>query len=420
MDIKILLINLKSPELAGQKQTFMPPIHLWKIRSTLHTIKHVKTIDICDEHIGDKCENYFKMKKYDIVGISCRFSIQHREYIRVSKLSDDTGAMVIAGGIHAAYVKRPISVDQSTRMKGEEYFKSLFDTFYEEDINFYPPPYFAKNEIEIYWNKDRPHDLQSVTDKWISLVTSTGCNRKCGFCGINGFMRTWQPHSLKYIENYLKYLKTFGIEELFIEDDNVSLDKQRFLDLIELFKKYNFMWSCPNGIYVKSLMDEEVMKSLFASGCWRLSLPFETGSKKTAKLMNLGNKWIPFEDANRIVDNLNRIGIKTCGFFIIGYPGETEEDIRKTFDYANRLNLDQRNIYIATPYPGTELYKICLDKKYIQVDNDFYGKLLYKSAIINTPELSAERVLEMKKEDRDRALERIRNKGVAKCFPNKR
>lgn len=412
MNINILLINLKSPELAGQKQTFMPPIHLWKIRSTLYTIKRVKNVDICDEHMGDKCESYLEVKKYDIVGISCRFSIQHSEYVRVSRLAKEAGSMVVAGGIHAAYVQKPTGVDQSTRMKGEEYFKSLFDHFESSNINFFPPPSFSKNEIKPYWEKNLPHDLQAATQKWISIVTSTGCNRKCGFCGINDFMRTWQPHSLEYIENYFKYLKIKGIEELFVEDDNISLDKQRFLKLIELFKKYGFRWSCPNGIYVKSLMDEDVMKSLFRSGCWRLSLPFETGSEKTAKLMNLGNKWVSFENADRIVNNLNKIGIKTCGFFIIGYPGETEDDIKKTFDYANQLNLDQRNIYIATPYPGTELYKICLDKKYIQVDNDFYGKLLYKSAIINTPELSSERVLEMKKEDRDKALERMNKKRI--------
>jgi len=407
MKIKILLINLKSPELAGQKQTFMPPMHLWKIRSTLNTISCISRVDICDEHIGDRCEDFFKRDKYLIVGISCRFSIQHSEYVRVAEIAKETGSIVLSGGIHAAITPKPDAVEYTTRMQGESWFRSmLVKDFVDENINTFEPPYFEIEELEKYWKLKRPHDLQSVTDKWMSIVTSIGCARECGFCGIKDFAGSWNPYSLEYMDSYLKYLKEKGIEELFIEDDNISWDKQRFLSLIELFKKYNFMWSCPNGIYVKSLMDEKVIKALFASGCWRLSLPFETGSKKTAELMHLGKKWMPFEEANRIVNKLNSIGIKTCGFFIIGYPGETEKDIRQTFDYANRLNLDQRNIYIATPYPGTELYKICLDKKYIVVDNDFYGKLLYKSAIINTPWLSAERVLEMKAEDREKALRR--------------
>ena len=399
--MKILLINLKSPVLAGQKKTYMPPVHLWRIRAVLHNYGH--SVDICDEHISDDCRDFLENNNYYLVGVSCRFSVQDKECKRIIKIVKNYCENIIVGGIHAIFLdEKGIS---TTRLLGEDYFSIILKNKLMP-INEHPYPLFSEGEAKRYWNKKRPHDLQSMTDRWMPIVTSLGCDRNCGFCGIKDYWGCWQPYSLEYIEKWFKILRLKGIEELFIEDDNISWNKKRFLDIIKLIKKYKFKWSCPNGIYIRSLLDEEVIEALKDSGCWRLSLPFETGSSKTAKLMGLGNKWIPFAESDNLVNRLKSIGIKTCGFFIIGYPGEIEADIQSTFAYANGLSLDQRNIYVATPYPGTRLFKECIDKGYVKITKDFYLQLLYKNAIINTPVLSAERVLLLKKEDRDKALKR--------------
>jgi radical SAM superfamily enzyme YgiQ (UPF0313 family) len=392
--------------LAGQKKTYMPPVHLWKIRSTLYRFEHIENVHICDEHMGEDCKDFFAYEKYYIAGISCRFSIQHNEYIQVAKIAKESKTYVVSGGIHAAVTEKLDNVDIVTQMRGEEFFQKILGGNLSFNINDYPYPKFSEQEIRQYWDKNRPHDLQSKTDKWMSVLTSIGCDRRCNFCGINNFSGHWQPYSLTYMDKYFQYLAEKGIQELFIEDDNFILDKDRFIKLRNLIKRFNFHWSCPNGIYARNLLDEKVLKAFAGSGCWRVSLAFETGSKKSAKLMGLGNKWINFISAEYLVNRLKKMGILTCGFFIIGYPGETEEDIRKTFDYANRLDLDQRNIYVATPYPGTQLYKDCVENNYVNVSDDFYRQLLYKNAIINTPWLLAERVMELKKEDRDKALKR--------------
>jgi len=416
--MKILLINLKSPALAGQKITYMPPVHLWKIRSTLIRLKHFELVDICDEHIGEKCQDYLKKTKYDWVGISCRFSIQHHEYKRVAKLAKKAGSYVIAGGAHAGITEHIKNVDIITRLPGEYYFKPTFD----DSVDNFVYPEFSYEEIQRYLDRKRPHDLKSKTDKWINVTTSYGCNRDCGFCAIKklSVYNGWRSHSVKYLEEHFEYLFNKGINEIFFEDDNISLDKNRFIKIIDILNSYGFWWSCPNGIYIRSLLDEKVIKNLAGSKCWRLSLPFETGSERSAGLMNLGNKWLNFISAEYIVNRLNKIGIKTCGFFIIGYPGETEKDIKMTLEYANKLNLNQRNIYIATPYPGTRLFHECIVNGYINFDDNFYEKLLYKNAVINTPWLSAQRVMEIKAEDRRKALERIQNNYEETIYGNQK
>jgi len=106
------------------------------------------------------------------------------------------------------------------------------------------------------------------------------------------------------------------------------------------------------------------------------------------------------------VNKLNNERIMTCGFFIIGNPGETKEDINETLEYANELPLDQRNIYIATPYPGTDLFDFCVKKGYINIDENFYDSLLYTKGLINTEFISAKEIEEIKYKDRIQAIQK--------------
>jgi radical SAM superfamily enzyme YgiQ (UPF0313 family) len=144
------------------------------------------------------------------------------------------------------------------------------------------------------------------------------------------------------------------------------------------------------------------MSALERSTCWSLSIPFETGSERTAKLMSLGRKWMTREEGARLVGDINSKGIESVGFFIIGYPGETEDDVKITLDYANSLPLKRRFIYFATPYPGTKMYE-----KVKKEDWLIHGNGSYKTPVISTDVLSVERLTELWRADREAALERI-------------
>lgn len=398
---RILLVKLPEPKRARQKVSYVPPIGLWSIAHNLRDTG--AEVDVIDLHLEK--QGLLPMllattkKKYDTIGISAQFSIQNFMYETAAKYAKAAGARVVAGGFHAAAVPPPEGVELVVKGDGELIAGGRF-----EDIEY---PEITAEMMRPYWEAKAPHDLQSKTDRWMPVEFSRGCNHHCGFCGVNGYWGNVRYFDTGKVRRHLESLAGIGVKELFIEDDNIVADAGRFEWLKDTLRELGFSWSTPNGIRAANLAEH--LDGLAASGCWRVSLPFETGSKRTARLMNLGSKWLEIERAHRLVRELKAQGIKTCGFFIIGYPGETLSDVRTTLDYANDLELDQRNIYIATPYPGTPLYETCREKGYLAAQPpELYDRLLFTGGMISTPEFTAAKIEAIKYADRLAALERKR------------
>ena len=392
-----LYVKLPEPHKPTQKPAYMPPFGLWSMATNM--LKwHGEEFNIVDLHLHGwhQLKEQLESADPDRVCISAQFSIQHQHYLDAVEMC--RGREIIAGGFHASAVPAPEGV-RVIRGDGELGL-SPGKTF--EDIQ-YPAP--RPDWMAPYWQAGAPHDLQSKTQRWIPVEFSRGCFRRCGYCGVPRFWGMPRYYARAKIAAYLDALVSKGFEEVFIEDDNFIADPDNFRWIIQQLGQRGLWWSTPNGISAKSLAP--FVDDLPAARCWRVALPFETGTLSTARLMGLGNKWMPQSEALTLVQRLKDNGILTCGFFIIGYPGESLPDMQATLDYANSLPLDQRNVYIATPYPGTPLYDLCVEKGYLTSQPpELYTDLLYTRGLIRTPEWTPEDVEELKKRDRDAAIAR--------------
>lgn len=375
------------------KTTFMPPIGLWAIRSAASAFADVTVFDM---HLNRGLP--LPDKEFDLVGISAQFSIQDRIYRKMVEVVRKSWprAQIIAGGVHAAYSEHPLDVSYVAKGPGEDFFR-------KGEIGL---PYPTASEMRPYWNRGLPHDFAKTSDQWMPIETSRGCWRTCQFCSSKSYWGSWNGIPIDRLTEYLRYLRyVLNVQEVFIEDDGLSLSRKHFEAVLHVLGDLGLSWSAPNGIGIEGVM--RTVNMLRPSGCWRLSLPFETGSFRTAGLMGLGSKWYPFKRARDIVWDLNDRGIETCGFFIIGWPGETRADIQDTFDYANMLPLKDRHIYIATPYPGTALLEECKANGLLDVEPpELYDRLLYTEGVITTPEWTSSEVLEMRVRDREAAIAR--------------
>ena len=102
------------------------------------------------------------------------------------------------------------------------------------------------------------------------------------------------------------------------------------------------------------------------AGCFLIYYGIESGSQR---ILNFIKKGIKIEQIKRAIRWTRETGIKTLGSFIIGFPNETKEEIKKTIEFPKKLKLDYVQFSIATPYPGTELYRIAKEKRLLLTED---------------------------------------------------
>ncbi len=206
------------------------------------------------------------------------------------------------------------------------------------------------------------------------MIISRGCPYLCTFCG--GKNITGKVMRYRSIENVIREIillyNEYGVREINFLDDNFTFRKQYVKDfckrIIEL--KLNIVFALPNGCRLNTL-DREVVELMERAGFYSIAVGVESGSDKILKLMrkNLTTKVI--EEKITLIKKYTNI--KLTGLFMIGYPGETVEDIESTIRFSRKLKLDKANFAYVMPLPGTELYdNYKLTHKDIQWDNFFY------------------------------------------------
>jgi len=213
------------------------------------------------------------------------------------------------------------------------------------------------------WDLLRPH-IQTMAPHGafvrrlpvVPLITTRGCPFPCTFCAarcISG--RAIRHRSLESIFEEIDHLVThYGVREVHIEDDNFTFRREFALAFCEelLRRGLDLSWCCPNGVRLDTL-DRELLALMKRAGCYSLSLGIEAGTDHILKQIRKG---LTTEQIARQVALIKTAGIKTTGFFIIGFPGETGEDIRATLRFARQLPLDRAQFSTFLPLPGTDYF----------------------------------------------------------------
>ena len=186
-----------------------------------------------------------------------------------------------------------------------------------------------------------------------SIISSRGCPYQCSYCDRSVFSRGFRFNSPEYIVEHLRYLnRDFGIRHVFFYDDLFTFDRkrvERFCVLMEE-KRVPVTYNC---IARLEHVDAELLSLLKRSGCWQVNFGIESGDPEI-----LG-KHRKLYDLDRVRDKLRMVretGMRVKGLFMMGFPGETEESVRRTIDYAVSLPLDEVNVTKFTPFPGAPVY----------------------------------------------------------------
>lgn len=188
----------------------------------------------------------------------------------------------------------------------------------------------------------------------VQTVTSRGCPFKCTFCATNA---TWQRritfHSPEYVVAEIEHLvKQHGIQEVWFGDDGLTANRSRAIEICERLTKARLgvEWRIPNGIRLETV-DDKLAAAMKQAGCYMTGVGIETGSPTMMKRIK---KNLNLDMVRERVGILKSHGILTSGFFIVGFPGETVEEMDETVRFILNSNLDRMQISIFGPYPGSE------------------------------------------------------------------
>jgi len=227
---------------------------------------------------------------------------------------------------------------------------------------------------------------------FIALYTTRGCPAQCTFClwpqTLSG--HAWRKRSTDDVAAELAWAKENFPEakEFFFDDDTFNIQKARTIELCSKIKPLGLTWSSTSRVTT----DHETLKAMKDAGCRLLIVGFESGDPQILKNIKKG---ATVERALAFAKDCHDLGIAIHGDFVLGLPGETKESIRRTINFAKKLDVDTIQVSIAHALPGTELYEYVKTNGFISNTTEMSDAGGHQLAHIAYPNLSTDYVLEM-------------------------
>jgi len=400
--MKILLVQ----PFANESNTNYPPIGLLYIASYIraNSSHQVKIIDLrVNKSPIKKRLSAIEAWKPDLIGLT-GMSIEwtgFKEVLRTLEQAMSKDVIFAAGGPHAtifhALVLEKTPVEYVIRGEGEETFLELVNALggrsdiravkglvYKDkrhgivetpdrnpikEIDLLPFPAYDLIPVEDYFVNPHFHGNLNKHRRILPVVTSRGCPFHCSFC-FHMFGNKFRPRSAENVLEEIDWLvRKYGIREIQIEDDTFNFHLPRAKEIMRkiIDRGCNLAISFPNGIRA-DLVDEELMALFRKAGVYRIHFGIET---VVPRIQKIASKPLNINRLNRSIELTFQANISSHGFFMIGFPTETEPEIRKTISYAARSRLATANFSIVKTYPGTPIGDRFLEDRKKAFDDDF-------------------------------------------------
>ncbi len=324
----------------------------------------------------------------DYVGISMLTSeyssILHTAAEAVKKIKKDT--VVIAGGVHVTIefenVISDLNIDYAVRGEGEYVLRDLIKFLigagdfpkeglvYREDdrisvqshalihdLSLLPMPDYGLVRMEDYVVVGaRYGPLRPPEFPFVRTVITRGCPVGCSFCQVEAIsgksVRSPKPEQV--IEE-LAYLKEkFGLKSFLIDDDNMVIKKKFFKELLRqlIDSKLNLKFII--AAFAIFALDDEMLDLLKEAGCIGINVAIESGNQRVMNDIVL--KPLQLDLVPPLIEKVKNMGLFVLANFIIGYPGETWNEIRETVKFAEQCGADYVKLFIAVPLKGTKMW----------------------------------------------------------------
>lgn len=218
-----------------------------------------------------------------------------------------------------------------------------------QNLDYLPFPkheWFATCNYEIYY----PIDFNKKV-KWGFILSSRGCPYKCIFCSSIYRVsqgKKFRERSAFNVANEIEYLiDNFKVNAIYFIDDIFTLSKKRIIEICDeiIKRKINIKWAAQARV---DHIDKELLIKMRKAGCNTLCFGIESGSDRILKILK---KDIKIKQINKAFNTLKKLGFNTVGYFMIGNPTETENEIIKTLNLIFKIKPDIIQVAFFTHYP---------------------------------------------------------------------
>lgn len=333
----------------------------------------VKVLDMNLQYDFRDLERILLDFKPDLIGFTV-MTFGHRELYgmieRVKRLCP--GAKIVAGGPHISMLREKVlrdcgAIDYGIVLEGdrsivdlchgtaEERIQGLiyragervtmnrFETFIE-DLDSIPFPRYEAFELEKY------------PARQIGIFTSRGCPYDCIYCPvISAIGKRFRMRSARSVADEIDYWHARGYRVIMILDDNFTLQRSRVEEICALIRQKGYKdlkLRCPNGIRADKV-DRQLLKTMREAGFDLVAFGVEAASDRVLERIKKGES---LKEIEASIKDACDLGFEVELFFLIGSPGETMEDVKRSFDLALRYPVSLAKFYNIIPFPTTELF----------------------------------------------------------------
>lgn len=218
-----------------------------------------------------------------------------------------------------------------------------------KDVNTLPFPNRKKIDLQQYFNVWKQKHGMSM----VNINTMRGCPYSCKWCSRAVYGSSYRRRSPKLVVDEMQSLKEqYSFDMIWFVDDVFTINHKWLREFASELSSRNMM--IPYEIITRSdRVTPEVLQLLKDSGCARVWIGAESGSQKVIDAMD---RRVQVEQVREAIREVKRFGMEAGTFIMLGYPGETETDIKETLDHLKYSNPDLYTITVAYPIKGTPLY----------------------------------------------------------------
>jgi anaerobic magnesium-protoporphyrin IX monomethyl ester cyclase len=321
---------------------------------------------------------------FDVVGITSNSFLALLSHRLAGAIREKNGKItIVMGGPHATVVPGEVLQDKNIDFvvtgEGEYSFLELVEALsgggsagnipgvayrkedgtvalsersYCENLDDIPIPARQLLPMHLYHSSE----VRSRRNPALHMLSSRGCLYNCSFCCNKSIHRCrLRMHSPeRVVEEMAVLVKDFGAREIHFWDDCFVYDEKRVYEICEQIHKtgLNIPWDCEATV---DRVNPKLLKMMRSAGCFGLSYGIETGNEERFNKLNKG--WLNKDKIRQAVTWTKKAGLRARGYFMLGFVGETLDEMEETIRFSRELDLDYATFSLLAPLPGTDDYK---------------------------------------------------------------